>query len=185
MAKSGQTLINKITGEKIIWIETSEETNGQYILFEFEIPPKGFVPVRHIHPSQDEHFEILSGSLRLELNGETKEIIAGDKIIIPSGKPHQWWNDSSHTTVKAKIKFEPALKTEIFFEQFFGLANEGKTKNDGSPKFMQIMAMSNTYDIYISGPPVPLQKIMSFVLGGIARLFGYRKCYKQYSDQYN
>lgn len=182
MAKKGKTLSNKITGEKISWIDTSADTNGGHILFDFEIAPKGFVPVRHLHPSQDEHFEILSGSLRLELNGKTKELKAGDKIIVPRGQPHQWWNDSTDTTVKAKIKFIPALKTEIFFEQFFGLANNGKTKKDGSPKFMQIMAMSNEYDIYISGPPVPLQKIMSFVLGGIARLSGYKKYYRQYSD---
>ncbi|MEK7264288.1 MAG: cupin domain-containing protein [Bacteroidota bacterium] len=182
MAKKGKTLTNKITGEKITWMETSADTNGSHILFNFEVAPKGYVPVRHIHTSQNEHFEILSGSLRIELNGETKNLKAGDKIIVPQGQPHQWWNDSADAAVKAKIRFEPALKTEIFFEQFFGLANDGKTKIDGSPKFMQIMAMSNEYDIYISGPPVLLQKIMSFVLGSIARLSGFKKYYKKYDD---
>ena len=180
--KKGKTISNKITGEKITWIETSADTNGKHILFEFEVAPKGCVPVRHIHPSQNEHFEIVSGSLRLELNGETKQLNASDKIVIPKGQPHQWWNDSTDTAVKMKVKFEPALKTEIFFEQFFGLANDGKTKADGSPKFLQIMAMTNEYDIYISGPPVPAQKIMSFVLGGLARLAGYKKYYEKYSD---
>lgn len=180
--KKGKTITNKITGEKITWVETSADTNGKYILFEFDVAPKGYVPVRHIHPSQNEHFEILSGSLRLELNGETKHLSASDKIIVPKGQPHQWWNDSPDTTVKMKIKFEPALKTEIFFEQFFGLANDGKTKADGSPKFLQVMAMSNAYEIYISGPPILAQKIMSFVLGGVARLFGFKKYYKKYSE---
>jgi quercetin dioxygenase-like cupin family protein len=182
MTKKGKTLTNKITGEKIIWLETTKDTNGRHILFDFEIAPGGCVPVRHIHPFQNEHFEIQSGSLRLELNGETKNLKAGDKIIVLQGQPHQWWNDSTDTPVKAKIRFEPALKTEIFFEQFFGLANDGKTKTDGSPKFMQIMAMSNEYDIYISGPSVSLQKAMSFVLGGIARLSGFKKYYKKYSN---
>lgn len=161
---------------------TDKKHNGKYILFDFEVAPKGYVPVRHIHPSQNEHFEIVSGTLRLELNGEIKHLQASDKIIVPKGKPHQWWNDSSDTTVKMKVKFEPALKTEIFFEQFFGLANDGKTKTDGSPKFLQVVAMSNEYDIYISGPPVSIQKIMGCVLGEIAKLAGIKKYYKKYSE---
>lgn len=50
--KKGKTITNKITGEKITWVETSADTNGKYILFEFDVAPKGYVPVRHIHPSQ-------------------------------------------------------------------------------------------------------------------------------------
>jgi hypothetical protein len=43
------------------------------------------------------------------------------------------------------------------------------------------MAMANTFEIYIAGPPLPVQKIMSAVLGGLGRLMGYKRFYKKYS----
>jgi len=182
MATKGKTILNKVTGEKITWLEATRDSAGKHLVFELEIAPKGFVPVRHIHPNQDEHFEILSGTLQLEVNGTAKEFSAGETILISRGQPHQWWNRSTSIPVKMKVKFQPALKTEVFFEQFFGLSNDGKTNQEGSPTFMQIMAMTNRYSIYIAGPPVIIQKTMGFVLGGIARLFGIKSYYKQYSE---
>lgn len=182
MAKKGQTIRNKVTGESITWIETSADSGGRHLSFQFEVAPNGFVPVRHIHPNQDEYFEIESGELKIELNGHTRVLKSGETIVIPKGQPHQWWNNSNSVPVKLHARFEPALKTEVFFEQFFGLGNDGKTKTDGTPSFMQIMSMSNEYDIFIAGPPIPVQRVMGFLIGGIARLIGFKKYYKQYSS---
>jgi len=177
-----QTIINRVTGEKITWLETSKDTNGKYLLFDIEVKPKGFVPVRHFHPHQSESFEVYSGKLRVEVNGQTREFAAGESVTIPKAQPHQWWNASDTEPVKMKVKLEPAMNTEIFFEQFFGLCNDGKTKPDGSPEFLQIMAMNNEYEVYMAGPPLFLQKMMGAVIGNFARLFGYKKYYPQYSE---
>lgn len=183
MAIKGQTIINRITGEKIKWLETSRDTNGEYLYMSFEIAPNGSVPVRHVHPNQNEHFEVESGTLRLEINGETKYLNTGQTFLVPKGCPHQWWNESAEKPLKMKIKLEPALKSETFFEQFFGLANDGKTHVNGSPNFMQVMAMSNEYEIYLASPPVIVQKITAAILGNAAKVFGYKKFYKQYSEE--
>jgi quercetin dioxygenase-like cupin family protein len=182
MTTKHQSITNKVTGEKITWLETSKDTNGRYLLFDIEVGPKGFVPVKHFHPHQSETFEIYSGKLRVEVNGQTKVFGAGESNTVPKMQPHQWWNASDTEPVKMKVKIEPALNTEVFFEQFFGLCNDGKTEKDGSPSFMQIMAMNNTYEIYMAGPPLIVQKIMGVVLGSIASLFGYKKYYPKYSE---
>jgi quercetin dioxygenase-like cupin family protein len=181
MAKKGQIIYNKVTQEKFTWLATSKDTNGEYLCVDCEVAPGGKISVRHIHPRQDETFEIKEGILRLEINGNTKTYQKGDSITIPKGQPHWWGNDSLVEPLHIEVAFKPALKTEIFFEQFFGLANDGKTKADGSPTFMQIMAMCNEYEIYIAGPPVSLQKMLGFLFGGVARLFGKKKFYKEYS----
>ena len=181
MATKGKSISNKLTGEIITWVETSKDSHGKHLLFDIEIAPKGFVPVRHFHPNQNEHFKIYSGKLRSEVNGQAKELGAGESIMIPKAVPHQWWNDSETEPVKMQVKIEPALNTEVFFEQFFGLSNDGKTKKDGSPSFMQIMTMNNTYEIYMAGPPLMVQKLMGIIFGTIGRLLGYKKYYPQYS----
>lgn len=182
MAIKGETITNKITGEKITWIETSKDTNGASLKMHFNVAPKGKAPVKHIHPEQDEIFEeVISGTLRVERNGETQILKPGDSIKVEKGLPHQWWNHSESEPMEMKVTMKPALNSEIFFEQLFGLANDNKTRKDGSPRFMQMMAMINKYKIYLAGPPVRLQKMMSYLFGGIAQLMGYKSYYKKYS----
>jgi quercetin dioxygenase-like cupin family protein len=182
MATKGQSISNSKTGEKITWIETSKESNGKKLVFDFSVAPKGKLPVVHFHPNQTETFDIKSGVFCFKIGKETKQLKAGEKITIDKGVPHQWWNPSDTQTAEMIVTFEPALNTETFLEQFFGLGNDNKTKEDGTPPFLQIMAMANEYEIYVAGPPLPIQKIMGLVLGGIARLLGYKKYYKQYSQ---
>jgi hypothetical protein len=62
-----------------------------------------------------------------------------------------------------------------------GLANNNRTKPDGTPEFLQIMSMINEYKIYVAGPPLPVQIAMGHVIGGIARLLGMKKYYPEYS----
>jgi mannose-6-phosphate isomerase-like protein (cupin superfamily) len=182
MAKKGQTIANKKTGEKLTWLETSKDTNGKYLKFDFEVSPKGKLPVVHFHPNQSETFSIKSGTLTIKQKGQIVVLKPGDSITIEKGVPHQWWNDSVSEPAKLVVTFEPALNTEVFLEQFFGLGNDNKTKADGTPNFLQIMAMANAYEIYVAGPPLTIQKVMGFVLGGIARIIGYKKYYPKYSQ---
>lgn len=181
MAKKGQTISNRCTGEQITWLETAADTGGKRLVFEFSVAPGGKLPVVHLHPEQDEIFEIRKGEFTISLGGENQTLKPGDKLTIPKGAPHQWWNPAAEPA-EMKVTFEPALNTETFLEQFFGLGNDGKTKPDGTPSFLQIMTMVNKYQLYVAGPPVFVQKIMGFVLGGIARLLGYRGFYQAYSN---
>lgn len=182
MATKGQSISNIKTGEKITWIETAKDSKGERLVFDFSVAPKGKLPVVHFHPNQTETFEIKTGTFCILIGTEIKELHAGEKMIINKGIAHQWWNPSDSQISEMIVTFEPALNTETFLEQFFGLGNDHKTKPDGSPSFLQIMAMANEYEIYIAGPPLPVQKIMASVFGGIARLLGYKKYYRQYSQ---
>lgn len=182
MAKKGQTIVNKITGEKVTWLETAADTNGEKLVFLFEVAPKGELPVTHFHPEQTETFEIKEGAIKINFNGEEKTLSAGENFTIPEGIPHRWWNDSATETVKLIATFQPALNTETFLEQFYGLGNEGKTKPDGTPDFLQLMAMVRKYQLYIAGSPIFVQKVMSVFLGTIGRIFGYKSYYPKYSE---
>ena len=180
MANKGQSIENKITGEKITWLETAKESKGKVLRLDFSVRPKGALPVRHFHPRQDETFEMKRGTLKVEVNGQIHYLQPGERITIPQGAPHQWWNEGEEEA-NLLVTFTPALNTETFLEQFFGLCNSGKTSADGTPKFLQLMTMVNAYELYVAGPPLPIQKVMGVVIGTLARLSGYKQFYPEYS----
>ena len=178
MAKVGQVLVNKVTGEKLKYLQTSEQTNGELTQFELWVSPKGNVPVRHVHPCQSETVEVLSGIFKVECDGDIKYMNPGEKFTIEKGKPHQWWNESDSQEVHAIFTIEPANKFQVMQEQIFGICNA-----KGNLNFLQIMVMAKEYDMVLAGPPIFLQKIMRTILTPIGWVFGYRKYYPEYSDE--
>lgn len=182
MASKGQSIENTITGETITWLETAKDSQGKLLRFDFLVRAKGALPVRHLHPRQEETFVMTRGILKVEIDGQTHQLRAGEQITIPKGAPHQWWNEGDEAA-QLTVTFTPALNTETFLEQFFGLCNSGKTSADGTPGFLQLMAMVNEYELYVAGPPLPIQKIMGVLLGGLARLAGLKKFYPEFSPR--
>ena len=61
--------------------------------------PGGAEPPAHLHPSQDERFELLAGTMRTRIDGREGEILAGEPLEIPAGTVHQMWNAGTERTV--------------------------------------------------------------------------------------
>jgi quercetin dioxygenase-like cupin family protein len=76
----------------------------------------GQFPPRHYHPSQDEHFEVLEGTVRTIVEGEERSYDAGETFDIPAGTVHQLAADPP-----ARLKWEVrrALRTAEFFETVY------------------------------------------------------------------
>ncbi|HMC98086.1 MAG TPA: cupin domain-containing protein [Flavobacteriales bacterium] len=181
MATTGKTVSNPLTGERITWLETAADTRGAYLKFRLDVAPLGLVPVEHIHPEQDERFEIHAGSLELLMEGRRRVLHAGDSFMVPKGARHQWWNRSETTPVVMDLTFTPALNTETMFEQLWGRVADGKCEPDGGPRLVDALAMLHTYHIFPAGPPVWLQRAISIAFASAARLFGYRMFRPEYS----
>jgi hypothetical protein len=79
--------------------------------------------------------------------------------------------------------FRPALRTQQFFETWFGLARDGKLNEKGMASLLQLAVMVPAFgdEMRVTSPPWPLLRAMSWVLGPVARLLGYRSEYPQYA----
>ena len=84
MAYAGQILENPITGERIIFRETAADTGGELLAIDLVLAPDGHVPGAHVHPAQEERFEVVSGTMKFRLG--RKKIIAhsGDVVVVPA-----------------------------------------------------------------------------------------------------
>jgi len=59
--------------------------------------PVGGSTQEHYHPKAEEIYYITAGVGRIRIEGETRDVKAGDAIAIPPGQRHKLWNVGSET----------------------------------------------------------------------------------------
>lgn len=182
MATKGDVIENPITGEKIVFLQTAKDTNGELLELDLFVRPGGFVAAEHIHPIQDEEFEVISGTLALYRNGEKTIGEKGFQTTIKAGTPHVWTNDGEDE-LHCRLKFRPALNWEQMFETMFGLARDGKSDDKGLPNILQIAVMGTHFKnhAWLASPSIPVQRTMFTVLRPIGKLMGYKATYPEYT----
>lgn len=84
-------------------------------------------PPAHVHPGQEESFEVLEGTLDVCVDGEWRQVPAGETATVAPGVPHTLRNSTSET-VKVATTIKPAGTTEAFFEDMIRLVEQGKIK---------------------------------------------------------
>ena len=180
MAKAGDIIDNPVTGERIVVLQSAQETDGELFAFELSIKPHGFVSVEHIHLKQEEIFEVTRGTIHFRIYGKEADAVAGQRIVVPAGTPHSWWN-ASDEEASTTVWVRPALNSESVFETLFGLARDGKTNKHGLPNIFQLAVIVAEYKetkVLLPSPVYGLLKLLT----PLARLLGYRPSYPQYSS---
>ena len=86
MAYAGQIIQNPVSGERIEFTRTATDTNGELLEFELTLTPDGRVPGAHVHPEQEEAFEVLEGTMKFRLGLRTIVAEAGETVVVPVGR---------------------------------------------------------------------------------------------------
>lgn len=141
-------------------------------------------PPEHVHSDFDETFEITNGELSLLVNGEVKKIRPGQQLHIPKGTPHKPFNETADTIYTKELIAFPE-KFAFYLVQVYGLMdNKGLGKSAGT-MFQVSLLNHEGFDSYIAGPPVFMQRAISFILTPATRLFGYKSFYPAYDIRKN
>jgi quercetin dioxygenase-like cupin family protein len=119
---------------------------------------EGKAPPKHLHPDQDEHFEVLEGSLRVRVGGEEKDLGAGENR-------------------EAVVVWEtrPAGRTREWFAAIDRLYREGKVGGNGEPGPLAFAALLSEYDDVFRlavGPSFLVQGALG-LLAPLGRARGY------------
>jgi hypothetical protein len=65
MARPGDVLENPVTSPRLVLRRTTADSGGALLSFDYFLPASGSVPHAHVHPRQEDRFEIVPGiSLR-------------------------------------------------------------------------------------------------------------------------
>ncbi len=169
-----RTIVHRMTGETVTFIETAKETKGEYLLIEVSLPPNGYGPPLHIHDEFDEEFECIEGQLTITLGREKQVLMPTQKAIAPKLTPHTFTNNHNEP-VTFRVKLTPPSGFEESIRIHYGLMEDGLTDKKGNPKSLVhaalILSLQNTW---LTGVPISWQR----------RLFKYLVKRGQKKNQY-
>ena len=169
------TIENPVTGERIEFRERDGAESS--VRFDYYLAPGGFATGKfdHVHPRQEERFEVESGRLGVRIAGDEWTATPGTRFAIPPETAHTVWNDGDDE-MHAVIEIDPGLEMATYFETAFGLASEGETNRWGIPGPLQLAMLLDEFrnEIYFDAVPYPVQRAFSAVVARIGRFAGYQ-----------
>ena len=154
MAHAGLIVDNPVSGERFVFTTTAEDTGGELLAFELEVPPGGRVPGGHVHPAQEERFEVTSGTMRFKKGRRWVTAEWGDEVIVPAGTSHRFAN-AGERPAKVLVQVRPALRMEELFETVAALAGEGRTFQSGMPKPLDLALFMREFEPEVQAPVAP------------------------------
>jgi mannose-6-phosphate isomerase-like protein (cupin superfamily) len=173
MAHAEQIIENPVTGERFRWHLTSSDTDGRLARAEVWVRPGGGVFVEHLHPHSEERFEVLGGRLILEVDGESRVLVGGERTRFRAGVPHMWRNGGDEE-LHLFIEVHDPLGFEDMIEDAFGAARAGQTDARGRPKLLPgaVMLRSHAQSTRPTSPPARVQRLLVPPLALLARVLG-------------
>jgi quercetin dioxygenase-like cupin family protein len=185
MAYAGQVIENPVSGERITFRKTSADTDGELLEFDIELTPDGHVPGMHVHPAQEERFEVVGGSVRFQKGLRRVTAEAGDVVVVEPGKAHKFENVGGEEAVM-RVQVRPALEMERLFETAVALAEEGRVTSKGMPRPLELALFVREFKDEVRGPGTPgwAQRAALSPLAWIARRRGRAERYAEAQPAY-
>ena len=179
MIRAGDSIVNPVTGEKLVFELTSHDTGGEYTLFDTFVEPGGSVAAAHVHPFQSELFTVIEGRLGVKRGREQLELGPGETAYIDAGVAHKFWN-AGDETLRFRAEVRPALQFESLIETMFALAADGKTNTKGMPSPLRLAVIANHHFDVVRLPVIPhaLQKLALVPGALLGRAVGFQPTYE-------
>jgi mannose-6-phosphate isomerase-like protein (cupin superfamily) len=176
--RAGDSIENPMTGERIVFRQTSHETGGEAVVIETYVKPNGFVAAAHVHPSQEERFQVLRGSVGFKIGRRKVVAGPGQRITVPAGTPHKFWN-AGEDVAQFVCEIRPALQFESLLETMFALAADGKTNRKGMPNpfRLAVIAQAHFDTVQLPFPPAILQRVALGMGAPLGKALGYGSVY--------
>ena len=177
VARSGETVSCPPAGQEIRFLETADDTDGEYVRVAIALAERSTREnaVKHVHPHQEETIAVREGRMGVDGNGDRDVLGPEEGVTFDPGDAHAFWNGGDGE-LHIEVELRPAMDTELFMRFAFGLAQVGRTTRSGIPlNPLRLGLLMDEFDGHLSVAhlPVPLQRLGARILGPLARLRGY------------
>lgn len=163
-------IVNRVTGDKLRFLPTANETDS--VKIEFTLPPRAAGAPLHYHLKFTEIFTVLDGRLQMTVGATKQTLQPGETLEVKPGTVHGFSNphDAPVTFTTENL---PAAEFEKFIRTMFGLANDGKTHRSGMPINPLHLALALDFaDLYFPLVPAWMQRVARKALRRLAAVTG-------------
>lgn len=158
-----ETLHNPQTGQTIRFVSETPEL----LVMESDYQAGSSPPPPHLHPTQTERFEVLSGGVWARVDGTEHHLTQGDVLEIPANTVHELGGlPDTDGTVRWEVR--PALRTRQFHEAIFGLA--GSPTDSRSLIGAALIAKEFKEEFRLAKPGPKVQALLFASLGVLGKL---------------
>lgn len=142
----GLELVNPVAGTRTVFTATPATTNGGYVEVEATYPPHSGKPPMHHHPTQTEHFTVLTGAMTVVRGDETFIAETGTSFSVPPGVSHQMWNHGEAEAVM-RWRVEPPLRTAELWCATWAVARDNDWKPDPMALFEVVSGFPEEFQL--------------------------------------
>lgn len=156
-------------GERV----TVRERTEDLLAMEAEWDPEELRPPAHLHPHQDERFEVLEGELTVQIKGKTKVLRAGETVEVPRRTVHRMWN-ASERPARASWEVRPALRTQEMFAAIDRSRSHRSHPKSGGMTVLGAAPVLSAYseEFRLTAPALLMRPVLA-LLARVARAGGY------------
>jgi mannose-6-phosphate isomerase-like protein (cupin superfamily) len=153
--------------------KSTADTGGELFEAINVLGPNFAGPPLHIHPSAEESYAVVSGTLDVCVGGNWRKLGPGESVTVPAGTPHTLKNESG-AEVKLVNVHKPAQQFERFFRRLHALACSGMVtfppKRLRSAILLSMLFSEYPKEVISVKPPRWLMK----ALARVGRILGYK-----------
>jgi quercetin dioxygenase-like cupin family protein len=116
-------LENRHTGE-VLALRRLHRADGPVLELRGSLPPHREGPPLHIHYLEDEEGRVTTGTLSVEVGGRRIDARPGERVQLPRGVPHRWWN-AGDDVMEFEGSARPAADFDRYVQAIFEVMNAG------------------------------------------------------------
>lgn len=161
------TLDSKPTGEHFTFTRSARGSGTGLFHFQWRLAPGKKGPGLHVHETETETFTIVSGTLRIWLDGTPHDLTAGQTIAVKPNVKHRFLNPGTEPVV-----VDVTLDGTLMEDQFIPIAVAAQR----GMSFPRVMAKMIVHIVALgaSTPSSRLERGIFKGLSSMLRLFGVR-----------
>ena len=119
--------------------------------FEMVVPPGSNVPPPHSHADNEEYLYVLDGKIRYSVDGQVKDLRAGESAFTPKGAVHGFSNPFSEPC-RALVVMSPDIGAQ-YFRDIVSVLRAG-----GPPDRARLLQVMERYGLKPAVPPAPIPR---------------------------
>lgn len=150
--RAPDVIVNPAQRDRITFLVTAAQSRGELIRMKTVLEPGGANPP-HRHPSFSEAFEVLRGTLVVQLGHRRHTVVAGQRAVATPSTLHRFLNQTEEPVLFITEVRPGSQAFEDGLRMLYGLAADGRTTSQGLPRNLLHLAVVTCMSEVV--PPAP------------------------------